>query len=243
MGLFGKKNTSTNKTLGEYCLMEMPELKVSEKWIWVEGYKATDKNMQGYDNFQYELNKTYVAEGKVEICKNGFHFSKTLRGTFGFYYPYKDSNRYFKVRALVNRESWEEGSWVNDKYVAKEIILTEEITYSEEMTTVLMKYPAVSRFIKNIENEEERIENIKEILSSELVTLYSNFLTKNISFIGVAFARYIVSELPFNNEVYNKLFLYAKALEEGNYSDEYKFNKLETKIKELKISISDIRRK
>jgi len=243
MGLFGKKNTNTDKTLREYCPMKIPELKVSENWIWVEGYKATNKDMQGYDNFQYELNKTYVAEGKVEICRNGFHFSKTLAGTLVYYYPYENSNRYFKVRALVNKESWNEGWLSNDKYVAKEIILIEEITYSKEMMTTLMKHSMVSRFVKNTENEEERIKNIKEILSSKLITLYTNFLIENISFIEVALAHYIVSELPFSNEIYNKLILYAKALEEGNYSEEYKFDKLENKIKELKTSISDIRRR
>lgn len=241
MGLFGKKSVNTeDKTLGEYCLMEMPELKVSEKWIWVEGYKATDKNMQGHNNFQFELNKTYAVEGKVEICKNGFHFSRVLWETFSFYSPYKDSNRYFKVRALVNQESWDKGKgWINNKFVAKEIILIEEITYSKEMTTVLKKYSPVSRFVEDTENEKERIENIKEILSSELSILYHNFLTKNISFIGNALAHYIINELPFNSQIYNIFFIYAKALEEGNYSDEYRFDKLEKKIKELKGNIKD----
>ena len=35
---------------------EVPE------YIWVDGYKGTSKDMQGYNNFQYELGKEYTCK-------------------------------------------------------------------------------------------------------------------------------------------------------------------------------------
>jgi len=35
-------------------------------------YKLTDENMQTHNNFQWELNKTYVTSGEGELCGPGF---------------------------------------------------------------------------------------------------------------------------------------------------------------------------
>ena len=58
------------------------ETKETEEWVWVEGYKGTDKNMKAYGNFQYELGKQYDYEGEIQICANGFHFSRDLKAFF-----------------------------------------------------------------------------------------------------------------------------------------------------------------
>lgn len=122
----------------------LPEKIVEEeKWIWVEGYKGTDKNMQGYGNFQFEIGKQYdIPEGqKIEVCSNGFHLCKTLPEVFSHYYLGLN-NRFFKVKALVKEKDYIRGysdyplryfiaAYNNNKIVAKSIILEEEIDTKE----------------------------------------------------------------------------------------------------------------
>ena len=123
----------------------MPETKAPqpEEWIWVEGYKGTNNKMQGYGEFQFELNKEYHAKGDIELCANGFHFSLNLRDV-NHYYSWKKQSRYFKVKALVRRQDYKKYRkryydnyyWSDeptDKLVSQKIILTEEITFSEEV--------------------------------------------------------------------------------------------------------------
>ena len=117
------------------------EPKEKEEYVWVNGYKGTDENMQGFDNFQYELGKEYSIEGEPVVCKNGFHFCRTIEHTLRHYSWLNDaSNRYFKVVALVKLSdvnkygTWIKGNYFDeyiDKLVAKQIILTEEITGTE----------------------------------------------------------------------------------------------------------------
>ena len=46
-----------------------------EEWIWVTGYKGTDKDMKCRD-YQYELGKQHdMPEGTdITMCYSGFHF-------------------------------------------------------------------------------------------------------------------------------------------------------------------------
>lgn len=122
-----------------------------EEWIWVEGYKGTDKNMCCKD-FQYELNKQFDVDEneEVSLCINGFHLCLELDDVFG-YYPIGESNRFFKVKALVRRSDKENykqsyalcspysfytGFGRNDKLVAKSIIFTSELTCDEILESV-----------------------------------------------------------------------------------------------------------
>ena len=83
-------------------------LEKTEEWIWVEGYKGTDKDMKCRD-FQYELGKTYdiPKDEKIEACKGGFHLCLKLNDVFS-YYDIGDGNRFFKVRALVRKSDYEQ---------------------------------------------------------------------------------------------------------------------------------------
>lgn len=103
-----------------------------EEWIWVEGYKGTDKNMRCRD-FQYELGKQFDVDEEKEVnaCHNGFHLCLDLNDVFE-YYPIGKGNRFFKVKALVHKSDKEEyGKYFmwskNDKLAAKSIIFTEEL--------------------------------------------------------------------------------------------------------------------
>lgn len=112
-----------------------------EEWVWVDGYKGTDKDMKAYGDFQYELGKEYSTEDHVLLCNNGFHLCMTIVHTLRYYsWLYRGNNRYFKVKALVKKSdvakygTWIKGNYFDDhidKLVAKKIILTEEITGTE----------------------------------------------------------------------------------------------------------------
>ena len=74
-----------------------------EEWIWIEGYKGTDKDMKCRD-YQFELGKRFDMPDEVPIikCISGFHLCRNLRDVFPFY-SLEDGNRFFKVRALIQK--------------------------------------------------------------------------------------------------------------------------------------------
>lgn len=111
-----------------------------EEWVWVEGYKGTDKNMCCRD-YQYELGKQYdmPEDAEISACECGFHLCLKLFDVFG-YYRIGDANRFFKVKALVRKSDYDRyderipygfGYHRNDKLAAKSIIFTEECTLDE----------------------------------------------------------------------------------------------------------------
>jgi hypothetical protein len=135
--------TKTIKTEKEPMeIKALTTIEPEEKWIWVEGYKGTDKNMQGYGNFQFEIGKRYdIPEGQeIEACSNGFHLCKNLPEVF-LHYCLGFNNRFFKVKALVKEKDYIRGYsdhpwryfsvYPNNKIVAKSIILEEEIDTKE----------------------------------------------------------------------------------------------------------------
>lgn len=79
-----------------------------EEWIWVEGYKGTDKDMQ-CRHYQFEFNKQFdMPEGAdIKDCESGFHFCRDLKDVFE-YYKLGGGNRFFKVHALVRKKDYEE---------------------------------------------------------------------------------------------------------------------------------------
>ena len=137
-----------------------------ENWIWVEGYKGTDKDMKAYGNFQYELGKQYDYEGEIKICERGFHFSRNLIDVFA-YYDIGNSNRFFKVKALVKESDYEKyGRYIRvptpsiwggsdyhnerlNKLVAKSIILEEEISKAD----IIMAYCQCKSYCENLPEE------------------------------------------------------------------------------------------
>ena len=129
-----------------------------EEWIWVKGFKGTDKNMQCKGNYQYELGRFFDMNSgdDVELCYSGFHFCKNLENVFR-YYSIGDGNRFFEVEALVKKSDWDPEkrknnaynvcdsygylfeSSVDDKYAAKSIHFIRELTVDEVFESVTDK--------------------------------------------------------------------------------------------------------
>ena len=118
-----------------------------EEYIWVKGFKGTNKDMRCQDDYQYELGKQFDLDADVEpvICSKGFHFCKRLENVFN-YYKIGDGNRFFEVEALVKKSDLEpknkskldqrsklDMSFANydDKYAAKSIRFIRELTMDE----------------------------------------------------------------------------------------------------------------
>ena len=103
-----------------------------ERWIWVDGYKATDRNMQ-CRGYQYEMWKMHdmPEDTKISVCNSGFHLCPELKQVFS-YYSIGDGHRYFKVKALVRESDYQQAKeWNKDKLAAKSIAFTYELTVDE----------------------------------------------------------------------------------------------------------------
>ena len=123
--------------------------KASEEWIWVDGFKGTDKDMKCESDFQYELNKQYDMpdDAAIEACQSGFHLCRDLNDVFK-YYEVCHEHRYFAVRALVRKEDYEQyGKYRKgaafmpyeyryvDMLVSKSIVFVRELTVDEILSS------------------------------------------------------------------------------------------------------------
>ena len=119
-----------------------------EEWIWVKGFKGTDKNMRCQD-YQYELGKQFDLDEDIEpvVCSKGFHFCKSLENVFR-HYKIGDGHRFFEVEALVRKSDldpkyanvawspYHTSSRYDDKYAAKSIRFIRELTVDEVFESV-----------------------------------------------------------------------------------------------------------
>lgn len=116
-----------------------PEQTSSEEWIWVDGYKGTNSDMTCRD-YQFELGKRHdMPEDAVILeCSNGFHLCLTLDDVLE-YYPIRENNRFFKVKALVRKSDVEKYgqydgflyAYKRNKLVSKSIEFVSECTIDE----------------------------------------------------------------------------------------------------------------
>lgn len=141
MSIFKRKQNKEEVKETTAPVQEQPaeQQQPEEEWIWVEGYKGTDANMCCRD-FQYEIGKQYDMpdDAKIVECESGFHMCLKLDDVFD-YYKIGESNRFFKVKALVrlkDKESY--GAYEHysfwskrNKLVAKSIIFVSELTQDE----------------------------------------------------------------------------------------------------------------
>ena len=146
-------------------LQEKIELQRQEEWVYVEGIKGMTEDMKGYDDFQFEVGKTYIKDGLIEICKNGFHLSLNLEDVLHHYGICK-GNRFFKVRALVRKKDLDEYGTITEvdnffygkqkiiknKLVSKEIEILEELSDEELFEEYKEMKSEKSRWIEDIDD-------------------------------------------------------------------------------------------
>ena len=95
-------------------------------WIWIDAYKGTDANMRCKGK-QYRMGVEDTYGDKVALGSKGYHVCTKLEHVFKDY-DYNFSNRFFKVRALVNAKDYQYRNPNNTVLVAKAIKFVEEIT-------------------------------------------------------------------------------------------------------------------
>ena len=86
------------------------------------GYKAFYPDLTCYNNFQYEIGKTYTHEGEIKPCKSGFHFCKSIADCY-IYYSKSADTRICEVEALGEIKTDD-----NIKYVTNKIRIVAEVT-------------------------------------------------------------------------------------------------------------------
>ena len=149
MGWFNKKIEQVCKEAKAIDdAMESITEEPKEEWIWVEGYKGTDKDMKCRD-FQYTLGAQYdMPEEDIKECTSGFHLCLKLDDVFS-YYDIGKANKFFKVKALVRKSdvdqygTMEYGYYYQvhrrNKLVAKSIIFISELTQDEILKDTIVE--------------------------------------------------------------------------------------------------------
>lgn len=99
---------------------------VEQEWIWVDAFKGTDANMRCKGK-QYRMGIEDTYGSKVVFGSKGYHVCTKLEHVFKDY-DYNFTNRFFKVRALVNAKDYQYRNPNNTILVAKAIKFVEEIT-------------------------------------------------------------------------------------------------------------------
>ena len=142
--LYGLGRFHVGEAIEEKEAEKTEEKSKVEEWIWVEGYKGTDKDICCRDQ-KYEIGSRYYMpeDEKVELCESGFHFCLKLNHVFR-YYDVGGYNRFFKVKALVKKEDYDaccaqldSPSWQmifgggDSKLTSKAIEFVEELSYDE----------------------------------------------------------------------------------------------------------------
>ena len=191
-------NELDKKEREKEALQRKIELQNQEEWVYVEGIKGMTEDMKGYDNFQFEVGKTYIKDGLIEICKNGFHLSLNLEDVLN-HYGICRGNRFFKVRALVRKKDLDEYGTITEvdnffygkqkiiknKLVSKEIEILEELSDEELFEEYKEMKSEKSRWIEDIDDfkycrkhGENKLAETK--LNVKLIVLGINELLVNI---------------------------------------------------------------
>lgn len=187
--IYGKP-AATNESIEEAI-----DTVTGEEWVWVKGFKGTDKDMRCKDDYQYELGKQFDLDSDIEpvVCSKGFHFCKKLESVFQ-YYEIGNRNRFFEVEALVKKSDLEPtglDQWskmymsfanYDDKYAAKSIRFVRELTADE-----------VFKAVPNKEVWEWTDEQKKRAMATSINTVRREIRAFDLCAAGYsyAFAKYI----------------------------------------------------
>ena len=195
-------NTPIKDDITQEDVMNVIKTIEEEEYIWVKGFKGTDKDMRCKGDYQYELGKQFDLDADVEpaTCSKGFHFCKDLESVF-CYYKIGDGNRFFEVEALVKKSALESKNKSNvraeleqrskmymsfanydDKYAAKSIRFVRELTVDE-----------VFEAVSNKEVREWADEQKKRAMETSIDTVRREIRAFDLCAAGYspAFAKYI----------------------------------------------------
>lgn len=198
------------------------ETQTEEEWIWVEGYKGTDKDMK-CRCYQYELGKQFdmPEDAKIEACEGGFHLCSILTDVYR-YYDIGYGNRFFKVKALVRKKDYDDLqqtsahsyifalSMKDSKLAAKSIEFIEELTPDEILKSYVTgdwtdedKQEAIQHGIDYVKNKHVALEqekNVQTLVELGYSEPFASWLVSDDKY-GVAFAVGSQPELSMDMKV------------------------------------------
>lgn len=173
-----------------------------EEWVWVDGYKGTNKNMCCRDT-SFEIGERFdmPEDARISVCSSGFHLCSKLEDVYS-YYSIGDENRFFKVRALVRKSDYEKclcetratrsifGN-TNDKLVAKSIEFVEERTLDEIFEAARKHYN-----ISDDWNDDLKKEAINTNINTVIIRLRIEKNVDNLITLGYseALSKYIAED-------------------------------------------------
>lgn len=174
--------------LGDWKLE--PEDKGTEEWVWVTGYKGTDKDMKCRD-YQFELGKQFdMPEGEeIVLCSSGFHMCQDLKNVF-VYYDIGKGNRFFEVKALVRRYN-KNGTYTyehrDDKMTSKSVTFVRELTADEIFKSAVERYPYTENWtaeykemaLKTTLSHTRNIVKTKELVDLGYSEAFATFVVRN----------------------------------------------------------------
>ena len=119
---------------------------MSEK---IAGYKGFDKDLkcQGH---QFKIGETYIHDGDIKLCKNGFHFCEHPLDVFNYYSP--ASSRFAEV----------EGSEVSDEKSGDTKRVTKRLTIKAEINFKSIVEAAVKFIFDRADWSEKKSQNDKK---------------------------------------------------------------------------------
>lgn len=184
------------------------EIYDGEEYIWVDGYKGTDKFM-ACRNFVYKLKKIYDLGREPIKCKSGFHFSLDLEDVY-CYYSFDGCNRFFKVRGLVKKEDYDiELNDSEGKLSARKIEFIEELPLTEKHNELKEKQRQA---------KEDEVKSIVEDITLEELDAYINdkttiddLLFKRFKLIGLsnALSKILYNKIRYDERRTRMLGLYS----------------------------------
>lgn len=171
----------------------------NEEWIWIEGFKGTDKNMC-CNGYQYTMNELHTMPEDAEIveCESGFHLCLRMHDVHKYYGIHSD-HRFFKVLALVRKEDYENYGCRREvtytphfshSYISSNKLVAKAIKFVYELTTDEILEPYIDLDKWTEENKKLAlsvgVDNARKIIrTTELVGLgYSQAFTDYIMSIG-----------------------------------------------------------
>lgn len=98
---------------------------INQKLTYFNGYKGFDKNMTGFNNYKYEVGKSYKMDGNIQVCNRGFHFCIKPENVLSFYNN-KDC-LYSHIFAFGKVSS----DYQTFKYAASNIIILDVMNYED----------------------------------------------------------------------------------------------------------------
>ena len=112
-------------------------------YVWVDGFKFTDANMCGMNDYQYAIGGSYSIPSDPVICETGFHFCLKLYDCLRWCGDvFEKDSRFFHVKALVKEEDLNSYNYMH-KIAAKEIQIVSEVSDSELLEAVREVYTEV----------------------------------------------------------------------------------------------------